>query len=212
MAKRSAEEMNESVASLNHNDGSSVEGEGGNRYELLERLKKEKRLAMNRECARVRRKRKKVRMDMLENRVQILNQDNKHLEQTNAALLTRVAQLEREVNQSKASQALMLTGGTGAGMGPFGGNATGVPSSASLLNATNNNNEMDLHQRRAALERLQMLQLLGGGSNQLGGNQLGGALGTDDALLANSRVHTQQGSLGSSASMPGTAGWLMGKR
>lgn len=88
-----------------------------NRYEKLERLKREKRLAMNRECARARRRRKKLRMELLENRVQELTQKNSRMQDANDALRNRVAQLEAELGVAKSGMGLSLSNPDGAGMG-----------------------------------------------------------------------------------------------
>ena len=79
--------------------------EAPNRYEKLERLKREKRLAMNRECARARRRRKKLRMEMLENRVQELTQKNSKIQDANDALRARVTQLEAELGAARSGMA-----------------------------------------------------------------------------------------------------------
>jgi bZIP transcription factor len=96
---------------------------GGDRYDRLERLKREKRLAQNRDCARARRRRKKIRMDTLENRVQALTQQNVSLQGDNEALLVRVTQLEGELRRVTA----MASGGMGMG---------GMPSANTFLNAS----------------------------------------------------------------------------
>ena len=74
--------------------------EGGN-YSNLERLRKQKRLAMNRESARNRRKKKKVRMESLEEQMEALVQVNKGLSDTNAALKARINMLETELRGSR---------------------------------------------------------------------------------------------------------------
>ncbi|CAB9502797.1 expressed unknown protein [Seminavis robusta] len=110
------------------------------RYDRLEQLKREKRLAMNRECARVRRRRKKVRMEHLESKVQDLTQANGRLQEENEAMLARVAQLEMEVNRARAQRALGMSANShmleaSAAAGPS--SAHMPPSAASLLGGSN---------------------------------------------------------------------------
>lgn len=94
-----------------------------NRYEKLERLKREKRLAMNRECARARRRRKKLRMELLDARVQELNQKNTRIQDENSALRARVMQLEAELGAAKSTAGLdasSFMGGMGGNMNSMG--------------------------------------------------------------------------------------------
>jgi len=87
------------------------------KYVNLERFKREKRLAMNRECARARRSRKKLRMQTLEHRAQELTNANTRVEQANLALMAKVRQLEAELEwstlQQQAKQQKSLNTGTG---------------------------------------------------------------------------------------------------
>ena len=106
-----AASMNKKAKTAATGDG----GEEGGRYDKLERLKREKRLAMNRECARARRRRKKLRMELLETRVQDLTTRNSQVQEANDALRTRVAQLEGELNMAKSTIAMLGSGGGGVG-------------------------------------------------------------------------------------------------
>lgn len=63
--------------------------------------RREKRLAMNRASARVRRKRKKVLIDSLSNQVTDLTKQNQTLMNQNIALKAKVEQLEQSLEQSK---------------------------------------------------------------------------------------------------------------
>lgn len=96
---------------------------GANRHEKLERLKREKRLAMNRECARARRRRKKLRMELLDNRVHELTQKNNRIQDDNMALRARVMQLEAELGAAKSNMGLdassLMGGAGGMGIGGF---------------------------------------------------------------------------------------------
>ena len=83
------------------------------RYERLEKLKRQKRLAMNRECARNRRRRKKLRMELLDKQVQDLTNRNTLLDHENRLLGARVQQLELELNRAKSWHTLRLGGGGG---------------------------------------------------------------------------------------------------
>ena len=137
-----------------------------NRYEKLERLKREKRLAMNRECARARRRRKKLRMELLDNRVEELSQKNTRIQDENTALRARVMQLEAELGAAKSTKGLdasSLMGGMGGG-GFSAVYPSGVMSSQALIA------EKLSSQRRAALAGL-------GGSAGAPASGLGGFMG-----------------------------------
>lgn len=67
----------------------------------LEQAKRANRLAMNRESARARRRRKKIKLESLEQRTGRLQQENELLAAANEALLIRVAELERELAASR---------------------------------------------------------------------------------------------------------------
>lgn len=64
-----------------------------------------------------RRRRKKLRMELLENRVQELTQKNSRMQDANDALRNRVAQLEAELGVAKSGMGLSLSNPDGAGMG-----------------------------------------------------------------------------------------------
>lgn len=83
-------------------------------FDNLERLRRQKRLAMNRESARNRRRRKKTLLETLEKQVEEMNKINQNLRATNEALTGRVAHLEGELNVAKSTIA-MLSGGGGPG-------------------------------------------------------------------------------------------------
>ena len=104
-------------------DSAGAAAGGANRYVKLERLKREKRLAMNRECARARRRRKKLRMELLDNRVQELAQKNNRIQDDNMALRARVMQLEAELGAAKSNIGLdassLLGGAGGVGLGGY---------------------------------------------------------------------------------------------
>jgi len=118
----SSDDSDDDTPATRRDTGAGASGTGGGQYDRLEFLKREKRLAMNRECARARRRRKKVRMEMLENRVAELNRTNQELEKANASLVTRATQLEAEIQRLKAlqmqqSMVLAASGGGGGGLG-----------------------------------------------------------------------------------------------
>ena len=81
-------------------------------------FKREKRLAMNRESARARRRRKKIRMELMEQRVDGLNQRHDALLQEHQALQARVRHLETELVVANASTTSRAVSG-----GPVGGRA-----------------------------------------------------------------------------------------
>ena len=74
----------------------------------LSKMKRERRLAMNRTSARARRKRKKVLLDTLANQVTELTKQHQALELTNGTLRARVQQLEASLTQSQATIATLL--------------------------------------------------------------------------------------------------------
>lgn len=76
-------------------------------FDRLAKMRKEKRLAMNRESARVRRKRKKVLLQTLEERVEGLKERNQVLENANDQLNARVAKLEEELKLAHSTIALL---------------------------------------------------------------------------------------------------------
>ena len=140
--------------------------EAPNRYEKLERLKREKRLAMNRECARARRRRKKMRMEVLENRVQELTQKNGRICEANDALRARVAQLEAQLGGARPGMSLGVSAPDVSASSFMGARMSGFSPEA---NQAMMSEKLDL-QRRAAMVGL------GGASTGLGrltGNQNG---------------------------------------
>ena len=116
-SKRSREEDAEGYSSgeeSSEGEGTAAPDAAGSRHEgaktgTLEKLKRDKRLAMNRESARARRSRKKMRMETLEHRAEELNQRHHALVLENQGLKARVAQLETELSGSRP-----LGGGGGA--------------------------------------------------------------------------------------------------
>jgi len=72
-------------------------GQGQDQDSRLEQLKRERRLAKNRECARARRRRKKLRMDHLEDQVEELVNKNNALQKTNQDLVRRMKELEEKL-------------------------------------------------------------------------------------------------------------------
>ncbi|CAB9509023.1 expressed unknown protein [Seminavis robusta] len=78
-------------------------------YSNLERLRKQKRLAMNRESARNRRKFKKEKLETLAAQVERLNQANQALQATVQTLSGKVQQLEGELSVARSTIAV-LTG------------------------------------------------------------------------------------------------------
>eukprot|EP00797_Seminavis_robusta_P012740 Sro199_g084490.2 (360) ;mRNA; r:74681-75838 len=89
----------------------------------IEQLKREKRLAMNRESARARRRRKKYRLETLEQRAEDLSQRHHNLVLANQGLKARVAQLEGELAASRpgGTGIGVLAGGAGTGAGMVAG-------------------------------------------------------------------------------------------
>lgn len=72
-------------------------------YDTYQRMRKEKRLAMNRETARARRKRKKDLLESLGAKVTELSQQNIQLRSTAQSLRNRNQQLEQELQALKSS-------------------------------------------------------------------------------------------------------------
>ena len=102
-----ASDSGESFGSNQEQETKKGEGLAFNRHEKLERLKREKRLAMNRECARARRRRKKLRMEILEQKVTELTHTNNHIQVANDALQARVMQLEAELSLARSNKATL---------------------------------------------------------------------------------------------------------
>jgi len=97
----------ESEAFLLPRDGGastgSAQGGVGSSKEDLARLRKEKRLAMNRMSARNRRKRKKVLIETLEGQVDTLRTSNQHYQLTNESLQAKIRQLENDLSVARAT-------------------------------------------------------------------------------------------------------------
>ncbi|CAB9504514.1 expressed unknown protein [Seminavis robusta] len=164
MMNQPDDDASDSGESTGAPEAPSTTAEAPNRYEKLERLKREKRLAMNRECARARRRRKKVRMELLESRVQELTQKNGKIAEANDALRMRVAQLEAELGAAASGMAMGMSAGGPDAAQFLGGNRMpgfASPDASQALLAE----QLNL-QRRAALVGL------GGAETGLG---LGGA-------------------------------------
>ena len=75
----------------------------------LSKLRREKRLAMNRASARARRKRKKVLLDSLANQVTELTKRNQAVQLANETLRAKVDQLESALSQAQATIASLLS-------------------------------------------------------------------------------------------------------
>ena len=124
----------------------------------LTRLRREKRLAMNRESARARRKRKKVLLETLEQEVSVLSKKNQSFQVVNENLTARVNLLESELVKAKSTIAL-LTGQAARGI-------SGSDPVASLLQSN-----ADLAHSRLLedeLVRQRALMLHGSGAGSLG--------------------------------------------
>lgn len=139
----------------------------------LEQLKREKRLAMNRESARARRRRKKIRLETLEQQAEDLSQRHHTMVLTNQQLKTRVAQLETELATFGANRAVMGVGsvdpssilgggGLGAGVGLGGGSGQDVASLAATAN-------LGLSVDQRAFQQQASMARRGGGAGALGG-------------------------------------------
>jgi hypothetical protein len=75
----------------------------------IARLRKEKRLAMNRESARVRRKRKKVLIHSLESQVMELKKSRDEVKSANENLISRLRAVETELQIANATIASLMT-------------------------------------------------------------------------------------------------------
>ena len=80
--------------------------EGCNIMDNLTKLRREKRLAMNRESARARRKRKKIHIETLEQQVSDLTRSNEKFKRENAQLVVRVEALTERL--ARQEEELML--------------------------------------------------------------------------------------------------------
>ena len=77
-------------------------------HDNLAKLRREKRLAMNRESARLRRSRKKVLLKTLEERVDELTRENQNYKVTNDILNARVQTLERDLAGARSTITSLL--------------------------------------------------------------------------------------------------------
>lgn len=75
----------------------------GEPTDKLARLRREKRLAMNRESARARRKRKKVLLQTMEQQVAEMTKRNQQFQLTNESLTARVNELETELGIARST-------------------------------------------------------------------------------------------------------------
>lgn len=100
------ESMNDSTR--NANLKSPGQGRSGGDAELA-RLRREKRLAMNRASARARRNRKKALMETLEGQVTELAKRNQNLQMLNDSLNNKVQTLETELAMARATIAALQT-------------------------------------------------------------------------------------------------------
>jgi hypothetical protein len=131
------------------------------------KVRREKRLAMNRASARARRRRKKDLLDILSAQVTDLKHQNQAQQGANETLNARVEQLEAALSQAKTTiTAITSSSGAGFSLGqPHG------TSGASTINSSNDE------------ARLRSL-VLGG----LSGGLSGGTSGLGDSFI-NARVH-----------------------
>jgi hypothetical protein len=109
-----SEDYDSSDLDSDNEEGSKV-GSGEPRDELS-RLRREKRLAMNRESARARRKRKKVLLETLEQQVSDLTKQNQRYRITNETLTLQVAQLENDLALAKSTIAVLSNQSSNLGM------------------------------------------------------------------------------------------------
>ena len=177
-------------------------GAGGVDSARLEQLKREKRLAMNRESARARRRRKKIRLETLEQQAEDLNQRHHSLMLSNQQLKTRVAQLEGELATFSSTRAAAGVGVGGIdrsnllGGGSFGGQD--VASLAATANLGLSVEQRARHQQAALARR-------GGGSNVLAGLGMAGI--DPDMQYLQMQQQLLSASRGTAADeAPGTAG------
>jgi len=73
----------------------------------LARIRREKRLAMNRESARVRRKRKKLILETLQQQVDDLTRRNHHFQNANEDLTAQVLMLENELTKARSTISML---------------------------------------------------------------------------------------------------------
>ena len=143
--KRDRDTEDYSSGEESEEQGSTDGAAGASNLSDSDKLKREKRLAMNRESARARRRRKKLRLDSLEHRTEGLSQRQHALVLENQSLKARVVQLEAELARTRAmggrggslsilqQQAMMASrmGGSSAGL-PFGVMGSGMGEDSEL--------------------------------------------------------------------------------
>lgn len=118
--KRQAEDEDEDPGTESSEGDANVKGLDDDEDKSL--LRREKRLAMNRESARARRKRKKMLLETLEQQVADLADKNQRLQSTVDTLTGRVRQLESELTLARSTIAMLnsqsvSTGTATAGLG-----------------------------------------------------------------------------------------------
>lgn len=96
------DELDETEAGKDLKD--TEEGKG---MDTLTRLRREKRLAMNRESARARRKRKKILIESLEQQVADLTRSNQKFKRENEHLVVRVETLSEKVSEQDKELTLL---------------------------------------------------------------------------------------------------------
>jgi myosin heavy subunit len=107
----SEDDYDEDDRSESDENDEKEQGDSSNPNELS-RVRREKRLAMNRASARARRKRKKVLLDSLANQLTDITKQNQTLQRSNDTLRARVEQLEPLLAQAQATiSALVLQAG-----------------------------------------------------------------------------------------------------
>lgn len=100
----------------------------------LTRLRREKRLAMNRESARARRKRKKMLIDTLEQQVSELTRSNEKFKRENGQLVVRVESLS-ETLAKQEEELVLLRSLASKGANPQLGQQLASPMAASMASA-----------------------------------------------------------------------------
>jgi hypothetical protein len=98
----SEDDYDEDDRSESDENDEKEQGDSSNTNELS-RVRREKRLAMNRSSARARRKRKKTLLDTLANQLTDITKRNQTFQRTNDTLRARVEQLESALAQAQAT-------------------------------------------------------------------------------------------------------------
>ena len=197
----------------------STEGHATGNPDVLARLRKEKRLAMNRESARNRRKRKKMLIESLEAQVTALKNSNQQYQLTNEALSARVRALESDLAVARTT-IRQLTGAFPHSVLPhtqpqlkppppqqqqqqqLGTAAASLAGSAPEFRALEaqaprETNDLD-RLRQAQLQQLALIQGAGGGGGAAGSvpwvaSGVGGYMGAaDEASILRRRQQQQQ--------------------